>query len=695
MTGVICVAKRDQMTPVAVTAHCCGVEIVSAGLEKSAMLAKVMPHLKVGALVVVVEFFLSFFFFRKGEVGFGVEKRRKDERAPFFLLCALASSAWPSSSSSLLSQSLSLSLSHSHLSLPPQLNLTRNESSSGQQGGSRTRGPWLRGPWRRRSTTFFFLLLAQKQISIDRNETLARPNLSFRLPRRGFSLCRLSRFCSVTRERVSRDRGARVQKWRCRKNSASLFPPKRTRCESENEKSKTRAKNEGKKTRVHFFYTPAPTSLSALAVVVEEAALDIDLFTAAKNPSLCGFGRASGAGASGRGTAGSATLTRGLSSSSAPAPPPLEPKADAGATGTEEEPLALASPPPLLLLLLLLLLPPAPEEVALNLGSLYEGTLAKPPGVAAAALPGLEEAPSASASSAAIPSVKGVAVLFLLLLLSPEEAARARGGAEGAAAAAPATAAAEASGVAGAEEKAKAAFFLFLAGTQQPRHPTRAQRRAAAVSLKGDYFLCIEKEARVRKRGVEKNGAKKKNYLIHLSLSSLSLPPQIFLLTDPQAPPDVGPRHPPQADLPLDRLGAEDGHEDLKDAQRRGDEHRRRDGDRRQEPAGFAQKAEREAHGGQHAREHQRRGRDRARDRGAVGDLPQRRGAVFPVGRKGQPPRAKVVRSPRVPRPERGALPGGEAGEGEAEGGEEGQGDGGDGGLKKRGGVTERVLGQM
>ena len=51
MTGTICVANRDQITPVAVTAHCCGVEMASTGLEKSAMLAKVIPHLKVGALM--------------------------------------------------------------------------------------------------------------------------------------------------------------------------------------------------------------------------------------------------------------------------------------------------------------------------------------------------------------------------------------------------------------------------------------------------------------------------------------------------------------------------------------------------------------------------------------------------------------------------------------------------------------------
>ena len=95
----------------------------------------------------------------------------------------------------------------------------------------------------------------------------------------------------------------------------------------------------------------------------------------------------------------------------------------------------LASPPLLLLLLVLpppeLAPPPSFALVAWNFGSLWEGTLAKLPG--AAALPGLEEvedAPSASASSASMPSVKGVAVLFLLL--SPEEEAWARGGAEGA-----------------------------------------------------------------------------------------------------------------------------------------------------------------------------------------------------------------------------------------------------------------------
>ena len=52
MTGVICVEKRDHITPVAVTAHCWGTEMVSTGREKSAMLARVMPHLKVGALKV-------------------------------------------------------------------------------------------------------------------------------------------------------------------------------------------------------------------------------------------------------------------------------------------------------------------------------------------------------------------------------------------------------------------------------------------------------------------------------------------------------------------------------------------------------------------------------------------------------------------------------------------------------------------
>ena len=52
MTGEICVEKRDHITPVAVTAHCWGTEMVSTGREKSAMLARVMPHLKVGALKV-------------------------------------------------------------------------------------------------------------------------------------------------------------------------------------------------------------------------------------------------------------------------------------------------------------------------------------------------------------------------------------------------------------------------------------------------------------------------------------------------------------------------------------------------------------------------------------------------------------------------------------------------------------------
>ena len=93
---------------------------------------------------------------------------------------------------------------------------------------------------------------------------------------------------------------------------------------------------------------------------------------------------------------------------------PPEPKADAGATGAEEEPAAAAAAAPLalapLLLLLLLLLLAAPFAVVANRGSLYDGTLTKPE-----ALPGLEEeeqAPSASASTAAIPSVKGVATLF-------------------------------------------------------------------------------------------------------------------------------------------------------------------------------------------------------------------------------------------------------------------------------------------
>ena len=42
--------KRDQINPVAVTAHCWGTEMESTGRLKSAMLARVMPHLKVGAL---------------------------------------------------------------------------------------------------------------------------------------------------------------------------------------------------------------------------------------------------------------------------------------------------------------------------------------------------------------------------------------------------------------------------------------------------------------------------------------------------------------------------------------------------------------------------------------------------------------------------------------------------------------------
>jgi len=49
LTGRICVAKRDQMKPVAVTAICCSVETWSTGRWKSAMFAREMPHLKVGA----------------------------------------------------------------------------------------------------------------------------------------------------------------------------------------------------------------------------------------------------------------------------------------------------------------------------------------------------------------------------------------------------------------------------------------------------------------------------------------------------------------------------------------------------------------------------------------------------------------------------------------------------------------------
>ena len=244
----------------------------------------------------------------------------------------------------------------------------------------------------------------------------------------------------------------------------SISFPQSGRCEKEKktERRKKSEKQRGRnrknlKNKVRYTAPPLPPSTS-LSALVEETTLDIDLFTAAKNPSLCGFGRDSGAGASGR-IAGCATLALGLSSSSSSkleAPPlpaaaaaaaPLEPKADAGATGTEEEPATataaaaappapeLASPPLLLLLLVLpppeLAPPPSFALVAWNFGSLWEGTLAKLPG--AAALPGLEEvedAPSASASSASMPSVKGVAVLFLLL--SPEEEAWARGGAEGA-----------------------------------------------------------------------------------------------------------------------------------------------------------------------------------------------------------------------------------------------------------------------
>ena len=44
-----CVAKRDQMMPVAVTASCCGYDTFSAGRCMSARLAMLIPHLKVGA----------------------------------------------------------------------------------------------------------------------------------------------------------------------------------------------------------------------------------------------------------------------------------------------------------------------------------------------------------------------------------------------------------------------------------------------------------------------------------------------------------------------------------------------------------------------------------------------------------------------------------------------------------------------
>ena len=40
LTGVMTVEKRVQMMPVAVTAHCCGYEILSAGRLKSAFHSK-------------------------------------------------------------------------------------------------------------------------------------------------------------------------------------------------------------------------------------------------------------------------------------------------------------------------------------------------------------------------------------------------------------------------------------------------------------------------------------------------------------------------------------------------------------------------------------------------------------------------------------------------------------------------------
>ena len=134
-----------------------------------------------------------------------------------------------------------------------------------------------------------------------------------------------------------------------------------------------------------------------------------------------------------------------------------------------------------------------------------------------------------------------------------------------------------------------------------------------------------------------KKGKKKRGRFFSLSLSPhlhLPLSQPYNFLTDPQAPPDVRPGDPPKADLPLNGLGAEDRHEDLEDAQRRRDEDRGRDGDRREEPSGLAQQAERQAHGGQHAGKHQRRGGDGPGDRRPVGDLPQRRRAeAVPVGR--------------------------------------------------------------
>lgn len=196
-----------------------------------------------------------------------------------------------------------------------------------------------------------------------------------------------------------------------------------------------------------------------------------------------------------------------------------------------------------------------------------------------------------------------------------------------------------------------------------------------------------------RKKGPWKNKAKKSSLSPSFFLFSLSpFPSPYSFLTDPQAPPDVGPRHPPQPDLPLDDLRAEDRHEDLEDAERRRDERRGRDGDRGQEAPCFPQEAEREARGGEDAGQSQRRGRDGAGDRRPAGDLPQRAGpAGAAAAGEGEPPRFEVIPSPRVPRPERGSLSRGEAGEGEAEGREEGQGDDRDGGLKSLKGGGEEV----
>ena len=48
-TGTMSRLYLDQMTPVAAIAACCGTEMFSTGLLMSAMFARLIPHLKVGA----------------------------------------------------------------------------------------------------------------------------------------------------------------------------------------------------------------------------------------------------------------------------------------------------------------------------------------------------------------------------------------------------------------------------------------------------------------------------------------------------------------------------------------------------------------------------------------------------------------------------------------------------------------------